>query len=59
MVGKAGGEQSGEELGLSGERFGGYWICGKSLAFSAQGRSGQDLCWKAGAGAEEGEDVCV
>lgn len=40
-VGKAGGEQSGEELNLSGELFGGQLICsGKPLTFL--GRGGAD-----------------
>ena len=38
MAGTTGGEQSGEELDLSGEQFGGHLICGgKPLTFLARG----------------------
>ena len=44
MVGKTGGEQSGEELDLSGEQFGGHLICGgKPLTFLARG-GGDKIC---------------
>ena len=44
MAGKTGGEQSGEELDLSGEQFGGHLICGgKPLTFLARG-GGDKIC---------------